>query len=97
MRSIITIILFVLMLVLGTSFTMLNNNPVTVEYYFGKIENVSLPLVLFIVLLIGVFLGIIGSLGLLYSMKKKNIRLVRDKKRAEEELKNLRTMPYRDE
>lgn len=97
MKSILSIILFLIVIVFGASFAMLNDQPVFLDYYFGKIGDISLPIILFGAVIIGLIIGIFGSFGLVFSIKRKYKKLLKEKNTIESELNNLRTLPLKDE
>lgn len=87
------IILLVLLLVLF--FTILNNEPVTVNYYMGEID-APLALVIILSLASGAVLGLIFSLFAIMSARHEVSKLRREIKHTEQELMNLRNMPIKD-
>jgi len=87
------IILLVLLLVLF--FTILNGEPVTVNYYLGEID-APLALVIILSLASGAVLGLIFSLFAIMSARHEVSKLRREIKHTEQELMNLRTLPIKD-
>mgnify|MGYP000663214730 FL=1 len=87
------IILLVLLLVLF--FTILNNEPVTINYYLGEID-APLALVIILSLASGAVMGLIFSLFAIMSARHEVSKLRREIKHTEQELMNLRTMPIKD-
>lgn len=80
---------------LGIFFSALNSTVITVNYYFSKI-NIYLPLLLVFLLLAGAALGILALLPALIKAKTGNHKLKQRIKQAEQEIKNLRTIPIKD-
>jgi putative membrane protein len=87
------IILLVLLLVLF--FTILNGEPVTVNYYLGKIQ-APLALVIILALVSGAILGLISSVLVIMATRHEVSKLRREIKHTEQELMNLRTLPIKD-
>ncbi|OGT45260.1 MAG: hypothetical protein A3E83_08305 [Gammaproteobacteria bacterium RIFCSPHIGHO2_12_FULL_41_20] len=89
--------LFLLVIVLlGITFSTLNANVVTVNYYIGRS---ALPLSLLLVLTfsLGCILGMLVGVWLLMKTKLKNYQLKHQLTLAEKEVKNLRVIPLRDQ
>lgn len=89
-------LVFLLIILIGISFAIMNSSPVAVNYYVGIKQ---LPLSLLLMFTFGIGL-IIGFLILLVSLIRLRTNLRRAKKKlriAEQEIKNLRTMPIKDE
>lgn len=78
------------------TFTLLNSQPVKVNYYFGSYE-IDLLIVVVICLVIGAFLGIMAALGKMFSLKQEMSRKEKKIKITEKELENLRSLPLKDE
>lgn len=87
------IVLLVLLLVLF--FTILNGEPVTVNYYLGEVQ-APLALVIILALISGAILGLISSLLVIMATRHEVSKLRREIKHTEQELMNLRTLPIRD-
>jgi lipopolysaccharide assembly protein A len=89
--------LFFLMVVmmLGVVFTVLNADPVQFNYYFGSRE-LPLSLIMTGALGVGVLLGIISCMGLMFGMKRENLSLKRKSQLASQEVNNLRALPLKD-
>ncbi len=96
MKSILSMIFFLVVLVIGTSFAMLNSQLVNLDYYFGITES-YLSVVIVVSIFFGMILGLLCCMGLLFSARRKTNKLLREKRIIEEELKNLRTLPLKDE
>jgi putative membrane protein len=87
------IILLVLLLVLF--FTILNGEPVTVNYYLGEVQ-APLALVIILTLVSGAILGLISSVLVIMATRHEVSKLRRELKHTEQELMNLRTLPIKD-
>ncbi len=95
MRYIAYIFWFILF-VLAISFAVLNAEHVALNYYFGT-RQVSLPLLMLLVFVIGALLGILVLLPRLIRLKSRHRRLRRRLKKHEEEVQNLRALPIKDD
>ncbi len=95
MLGIVRIILVISVALFAAFFTMANPVIVEVDYLFG-IQEISLPLLIFIVLATGLLVGyILASLRSL-RMSQTIRRLEREIKNAEVEVSNLRSIPIKD-
>lgn len=95
MKRILIFIGFLLVIVLGLSFAVMNASEVQLNYYFGTF---SAPLSLVVVgaIAIGALLGVLASVGMVLSQKREMARLRRSMKLTEKELSNLRALPLKD-
>lgn len=91
---IIKFLLLLVFMVVGASFALINDAPVTVDLYFITPE-MPLSLLLLLALGCGILLG--GLAGAVYFMrvKKENADLKRKTRLVSEEVKNLRAMPIK--
>ena len=89
-------ILTLVVTIFTVTFTLLNSQPVKVNYYFGSYE-IDLLIVVVICLVIGAFLGIMAALGKMFSLKQEMSRKEKKIKITEKELENLRSLPLKDE
>lgn len=96
MIRLVYIIFSLILLIVGILFAVLNADPVTLHYYFGD-KNIPLSLVLIIAIIIGAILGVISSAGVIVKLKRENAKLRKLTALSEKELKNLRTLPIKDE
>jgi len=94
MRIVKLFILMVVML-LGAVFTALNADPVPFNYYFGSRE-LPLSLIMTGALGLGVLLGILSCMGLIFGIKRENLSLRRKSQLASQEVNNLRALPLKD-
>ena len=95
MARILLAILFLVLLILGLSFAVLNSASVPLNYYLGKVD---LPLALVVVgsLALGAILGVLVSLGIVLRLKRQVRHLRRQVQTAEKEVANLRAIPLKD-
>ncbi|MGA7799685.1 MAG: LapA family protein [Gammaproteobacteria bacterium] len=95
MARILLAILFLVLLLLGLSFAVLNATSVPLNYYLGEVD---LPLALVVVasLVLGAILGVLVSLGIVLRLKRQVRHLRRQVQTAEKEVSNLRAIPLKD-
>ncbi|MCB1802097.1 MAG: DUF1049 domain-containing protein [Gammaproteobacteria bacterium] len=91
---IIKLLLLLVFMVVGASFAIINDAPVSVDLYFITAE-LPLSLLLLLALGCGILLG--GLAGVVYFMrvKKENADLKRKTRLVNEEVRNLRSMPIK--
>lgn len=93
---ILGLIFFLVVVLIGLSFAVLNADPVTLNYYFGS-SKMPLSLVAVVALVTGAVLGVIACLGLILRLKKQNARLRKNIRVAEKEISNLRNIPIKEQ
>lgn len=91
----IRLLLFLVLILLGAAFTVLNDGSVHLDYYFGALD-LSFSLILIVTLAVGALLGVLASLGTLFRMKRENAQLRRQVRLTSEEVRNLRSIPIKD-
>ena len=96
MKRIIKLILILLVTVLAVTFTLLNSQPVKLDFYIGNFET-DLVIVILVCLVLGSALGITAVLGKLISFKQELLRKDKKIKVTEKEVENLRSLPLKDE
>ena len=89
------LIFIIVMLVFGLAFHIKNHQLVTLNYYIGEVQ-LSLSVLVFLAVCIGVFLGILVSIPLLVKLKRLNTKLERNIKHKEKEINSFRIMPTKD-
>ena len=90
-------LLFILMVILvGSAFAVMNAESVNLNYYFGSM-NLPLSVVLVGAVCVGAVFGMLAGLSGLASLKHENAGLRREVRLASQEVKNLRTMPIKDD
>ena len=92
--AVIKLLFLVLFMILGASFAIINDAPVTVDLYFITPE-LPLSLLLLFALGCGIVLGGLGGMVYFMRVKKENADLKRKTRLVNEEVKNLRTMPIK--
>ena len=94
MRYIVAIF-WIIIIILAIIFVAMNSSTVPLNYYVGK-SSIYLPLLLFITLVVGAFLGICAMLPLWLRAKNQKRKIKGRLRDAEQELKNLRNIPIKD-
>ncbi len=92
--KVINILLFLIILVVGFLFTMLNSAAVELNYYYGLIE-LPLALVVMTVLLVGILLGLFVEFGKILRLKGELSKVKRKLAKSERELDDLQTSSVR--
>lgn len=95
MKRIVSLVLILVVTIITVTFTLLNSQPVKINFYFGHYE-IDLLIVIVISLIIGAFLGILAAVGKLLSMKQEIMRKDKKIKIMEKEVENLRSLPLKD-
>jgi putative membrane protein len=90
------LLLIIIIMMLGAAFAVLNADPVHFNYYFGTLE-LPLSLIVSTALGVGVVIGILSGIGLALGLKRENVSLKRRSRLVNEEIKNLRNMPLKEE
>ena len=92
----IAYIFWAVVLAIAIGFVVLNWQIVTVDYYAGKFD-IFLPLLLLLVLVIGALLGVVTMVWPLFRCKRSIRRLSTKVAELEQEIKNLRHIPIKDD
>ena len=96
MRRIMAIILALLVLIVGATFTYRNSQLVELNYYFGIHWLSPLSFMLLTFLAVGAILGFLSSLAMVARMQRALLNSRRDNRDLEREVNNLRALPIRD-
>ena len=92
---IIKLFFIITIMMLGAVFAVLNAEPVLFNYYFGSRE-LPLSLIITAALGAGVLIGILSGIGMVLGLKRENASLKQRARLANEEVKNLRSIPLQD-
>jgi len=95
MRRIMTIILFVIVLMLGTGFSAINLTSVDINYYLGVLR-LPLSMVVIISIILGTLLGALALSTTILRLKYENRRLRKKLIISEKEINSLRILPITD-
>ena len=93
---ILKLLIIIIIMMLGAVFAVLNAEPVRFNFYFDSIE-LPLSLIVTAALGFGVVLGIVSGFGLVIGLKRQNVTLKRRSRLVNEEIKNLRNLPLKEE
>ena len=96
MIRIFYLIFFLLVVIFGIIFAVLNAEPVQLNYYFGE-KSVPLSLTLVLAMIVGAGLGVLASASLIFNSRREITRLKKTVELTEKEVSNLRAIPTRDE
>jgi len=91
----IVYLFIIAVIVAGVGFSILNPFDVTIDYWLGK-RTMPFSLLTVLVFAGGYCLGLLMALCLQIRARVKNYQLARKLKVAEEEIRNLRTIPLQD-
>ncbi len=94
--KLIKLIIFLTLLLAGAAFAVLNSQMIKLDYYFSIVE-LPLSVVLIAFMSIGAVLGVAACSSLMLRLKHENTSLKRKARQVNEEVKNLRTIPLRDQ
>jgi len=94
--KIVFYILLIFVLLAGASFAMLNSSIVTIDYWIAK-KTIALSLLVVWVFVIGIVVGLLFSGWSLISARFENRKLSQKLKLIEQEVQNLRAIPFRDQ
>ena len=93
--KLLTIVLITTAIIGSILFSVLNTDPVYLNYYYGK-SAFPLFLLLAVAFIIGSVLGVLSCLSIVIRMKRENARMKKEIKLSTEEISNLRRLPLRD-
>lgn len=96
MQRVAKYILIFVVTVFAVAFTLLNSQPVKLNFYLLSFE-IDLVVVILVSLAIGSLLGVTAVLGKLISFKQEIMRKDKKIKVTEKEVENLRSLPLKDE
>lgn len=95
MMRFLYVVFLILVVGFGVTFAVENAQTVQFNYYVGEIE-IRLALLLAVAVLVGAVLGVIASWSIVLRLKKQLRGLRRSEAVAQQELRNLRTIPIKD-
>ncbi len=95
MLRIFYLLVFLLLIVIGIAFAVLNAEAVEFNYYFSS-RQIPLSLILVLAMFTGALLGVLASTGVIISLKREAAQLRKSAELAEKEIINLRAIPIRD-
>lgn len=92
---IVMIIFYVLLILLGISFAVLNASTISINFFFTTF-NLPTSVFVLIILAIGLFCGYLCSFGRYWRLCAEHRKLKNQLKLTEKEIKNLRAIPLQD-
>jgi len=95
MVRILYLFIFLVLVIFGIVFAVLNAEPVNLNYYVGSKE-VALSLILVLAMIAGAIMGVIASASMIISNQREVKKLRKYVELAEKEVTNLRAIPIRD-
>jgi len=95
MTRFISIVFIILILLLVLLFTLLNAEPVSLNYYLGQVEQ-PLALILVVSFVGGALIGLLSSVVVILSSRREVSKLRKQIKSTEQEVTNLRSIPIKD-
>ena len=95
MKRILLWLLIIAVVLLGVSFSVLNAQPVTLDYYFSNGE-IPLSIIVVASLSLGVILGMASSLLVVYRIRRELAKARKQLLLKEKEINNLRAIPLQD-
>ena len=87
--------IFLVLVIFGIVFAVLNAESVKLNYYFGS-EDVPLSLIIVFAMIVGAILGVVASASMIISNRREVMKLRKSVELAEKEVTNLRAIPIRD-
>ncbi|MDD3517068.1 MAG: LapA family protein [Chromatiales bacterium] len=95
MRKFFYLLVLLVAVAIGVSFTVLNAGTVDVNIYFRSFS-VPVALVVFLSVFVGAVLGVVACTGMIWARHRELRSLRRRARLAEEELDKLRKIPIKD-
>mgnify|MGYP006283650093 CR=1 FL=1 len=95
MKRLLGFLFFLVVVVLGLGFAVLNAEPVRLHFYFGT-ATAPLSMVVVLAVVVGALLGVLASLKMVLAARRRAGKLQHKVQLAEQELKNLREIPIKD-
>lgn len=92
---IISAILWIVLIIAGSSFAILNSQSLSLNYFVGT-TTIYFPFLFLLLLLFGALLGGLAFLPFLIRSKAQSHRLKQKMKSLEQEVINLRSIPIKD-
>lgn len=95
MKRIIFLIILLILAIFAISFTLLNTQSVSLNYYFIRLDTDLMWVILFSVCL-GAALGIASTISMVFRLKHELSKKKKEVKLVEKEVANLRALPLKD-
>ena len=95
MKKIMSSVFFLVLVLFGIIFAVLNSDIVALNYYFG-VQQVPLSLIMLLSMIVGTVIGVLVSMAQLLKARRDVSKLKKQVQIAEKEVSNLRTIPIKD-
>ena len=92
----VSLLLWIVVVFITIIFASMNSHSVSLYYYFGSVK-VLLPLLMILQILLGLLLGSLAMLPAYIRVRAKNRKLNQKLLSVELEVKNLRSIPIKDD
>ncbi len=93
--KLLKLLVFLFLLIVGAAFAVLNAQIIQLDFYFA-LYSLPLSVILIAFMSVGAVLGVVASSTIVLRLKHENNNLKRQANLVNQEVKNLRTMPIRD-
>ncbi len=97
MKRLFYLLLILVLLIFGISFSLKNPQVVTLDYYFGLAWSGKMSWLLLVVLALGACLGVLLTSTWALRAKRRLSKVRREVRKMEQEVNNLRALPIKDE
>lgn len=93
---IVMLLIYIILVIVGVSFAVLNASSVQVNLYF---DSITMPVSVLMILMLGLgaFIGFILSIGRYWRLKAECYKIKNQLKLTEKEIKNLRSIPLQNQ
>jgi len=96
MRFLLYLLLFIVIVVFGLTFSLQNAGSVELRYYPDLVVTAPLAIVLLATLFIGALIGFLAAFLVVLRKQRELVRTRRQVKKLDQEVQNLRNAPYKE-
>lgn len=97
MKRLFYLLLILLLLVVGVTFSLKNPQEVAIDYYFGLSWSGPMSWLLLVVLAVGSFLGVLLTFTWVLRSQRRLSQARKAIRKMEQEVNNLRVVPIKDD
>lgn len=97
MKRLFYLLIILLVLVVGITFSLKNPQEVTINYYFGLAWSGPMSWLLLVVLALGSFLGVLLTFIWVLRSRRRLSQAKKLVRKMEQEVNNLRALPIKDD
>ncbi len=97
MKRLFYLLIILLLLVVGITFSLKNPQEVAINYYFGLSWSGPMSWLLLVVLAVGSFLGILLTFTWVLRSRRRLSQVKKEIRKMEQEVNNLRALPIKDD